>query len=131
MAAVNKLTQPRRAMQLTVLANAVVFFGIAMAIVVSTIDAHWVALVLFVVAFLFAVFAVGPVAYAIEQRPHHHVRLHRAVGVVDLDAGVDAPLQVHRRWYALVLRANGKTYRLFKTIGNASVVDEWLRRASR
>lgn len=116
-------------MQLTLLASAVVFSATAMAIVVSTIDAHWSSLVILVGFFFAAVALVGPKGYAIEQRPHNRVRLHRAVGVVDLDLAT--LIEVKRRWGALVLRCDGKTYRMFRTVGSPSVVEEWLRRAAR
>lgn len=129
MAAVDKLVQPRRAMQLTLLASAAIFFGIAMAIVVAMVDAHWLWLGILSAVFLGAVFVIGPKGYAIEQRPHNRVRLHRAVGVVDLDLA--PPIEVKQRWGRLALRSNGKTYRMFRTVGSASVIDEWLRRVAR
>lgn len=115
-------------MQVTVLLSALVLSGLAMGMVVTAVDWHWPALVVLCAMFLGCVFRIGPRVYALEGRAHNKVRLHRPIGVVDLDLST---VEVVRRRMGVGVRAKGNTYLLFRGVGSASVVDEWLRRVAR
>jgi hypothetical protein len=128
----NELVQPRKKMQMTVLLNAVLFSALLLAMGVCGVDEHYLLLLLLGVVMGFAIWAVGPVGYALEPKTGHRVRIHRPVGVVDLDLRNGFTVAKARRGAGgLVLAVGTKRYRLFGSLGSPELVDEWLRRASR
>ncbi len=123
------LVQPRRAMQATLLGNAVLFSSVLLAMTVAATDGHEPLLIGGGLVLVAAIWAIGPVGYALKHKAGSRVVLHRPFGVVDIDLRDGFTVSEARRGGGgLVLRANGKRYRLVKSIGPASLVDEWLRR---
>lgn len=129
MAPVNTLKRSRRAMQLNLLLAVVFFAADIMVMVVAAVDAHWVTLTGAITAFFVLVAVFGPLIYKLEQRPHHKVRLHRAIGVVDID--VSQPFEVESSFWGTALKTGGRTYPVLRSVGTKPVVHEWLRRAAR
>lgn len=128
----NKLVQPRKAMQRTVLISAVLFSSLVLAMGIVAVDGHWALLVIFGVALVVAVGALGPVVYALEARNGTRLRLHRPFGVVDLDVADGFEVSRARRGAGrLVLSVGRKRYPLFGSLGTPELVDEWIRRAQR
>ncbi len=128
----NRLIQPRRKMQLTVLFNAVVFSALLLAMGVCGVDEHYLLLAFFGVVMAVAIWSVSTVGYALEPKPGHRIRIHRPAGVVDLDVRDGFSVRRARRGAGgLVLSVGNKRYRLFGSLGTAELVDEWIRRASR
>ncbi len=125
----NILKRSRRATQLNVLLAVVAFAATLMVMIAAAVDAHWLTLVIAIAVFLALTALFGPVIYKLEERPHHRVRLHRALGVVDIDLRQPYDLRSSVRGHAL--KAGGRRYPVLRSVGNRDTVDEWLRRVAR
>ena len=129
MVPVNTLKRSRRAMQLNLLLAVVSFATVVMVMVVAAVDGHWVTLAGAIAAFFVLAGLFGPLIYKLEQRPHNKVRLHRAIGVVDID--VSQPFDVESSFWGTAVKTGGRTYPVLRSVGTKPVVHEWLRRAAR
>ncbi len=128
----NKLVQPRKAMQRTALISAVLFASLVLAMGIVAVDGHWVPFIVLGVVLVVSIWAIGPVGYALEARDHQRVRLHRPFGVVDLDLRDGCEVVPRRRGAGRLLLVVGKKrYPLFGSMGTPELVDEWIRRAQR